>query len=198
MIKCILFDLGGVVVDFWIKQYFDYLGKVSGYSRKEVEKKLDYHWNMLELGLIHVKFFEREISDVLGIERSKVQWIEFYKKNMRINKKMMALVKALKKRYKVAFLSNVDHTKYDIGRSILDLKEFDYAFASCYMKKRKPDPEAYKYVLRKMHMKADEVIFIDNQYENVLGARSVGIKSIWFKGSKSELVRKLRKLGVEV
>ncbi|MDE1850245.1 MAG: HAD family phosphatase [Candidatus Micrarchaeota archaeon] len=195
MIKCILFDLGGVLVDFSDDDYLEYLSKVSGKSRRETVKKVEFWWRRLDLGIIHVKFFKAKISKIFGIGEEEVQWVEFYEKKVRLDRGMIALAKKLRKNYRIAFLSNIDLSRYDIALRILDLKWFDYDFASCYIKRRKPDPEVYRYVLRKMRLRPREVIFIDNRLDNVLGARSVGIRSIVFK-NRTELQSRLKKLGV--
>lgn len=197
MIKCILFDLGGVLVDFSDEDYFKYLSKVSKKSPKTVERLLDRWWRRIDLGLIHIKFFEKQISTLLKIEDKDVKWIEFYKKRVKLNPGMMGLAKKLRKNYKVSFLSNVDFSRYDIAMSILDMKHFDYDFTSCYMKLRKPDPEIYKAVARRMKLKTDEIVFIDNRHDNVLGAKSTGMKALWFKGNRRALEGQLKKLGVQ-
>lgn len=197
MIKCVLFDLGGVVVDFSDEDYYRYLAKQGKLTPEQVYKKLDPLYRRIFMGLIRIDFFEREVARILKIERSKVRWIEFYESHVKLNEKMMQLVRKLRKTYKVAFLSNVDYSRYDIAMSMLNLKEFDYHFASCYIGKNKPDPEVYRHVLKRMRMKPSEVVFIDNLNVNVIGAASVGIRSIWFMGSMSELTKKLRSFGVK-
>ncbi|MDE1828418.1 MAG: HAD family phosphatase [Candidatus Micrarchaeota archaeon] len=195
MIKCILFDLGGVLVEFSDEEYLGYLAKVSGNNKRKTEKMVEFWWRRLFLGMIHIKFFEQRIAKIFGIDKSQVQWVEFYEKRVRLNKDMITLAKKLRKNYTVAFLSDIDFSRYDIALRLLDLKWFDYDFASCYIRKKKPDPEVYRYVLRKMKLRADEVVFIDNKWENVLGARSVGIKSLLFRNRK-DLLARLKKLGI--
>jgi FMN phosphatase YigB (HAD superfamily) len=48
-----------------------------------------------------------------------------------------------------------------------------------------------------MRIKSSQALFIDNQIENVVGARKVGIKSIWFKNSK-DLKEKLKKMKIRL
>ncbi|MDE1846369.1 MAG: HAD family phosphatase [Candidatus Micrarchaeota archaeon] len=196
MIKCVLFDLGGVLVDFSDEEYFAYLSKVSKKSPKEVSGLLEYWWKRIDLGLIRIRFFEEKIEKLLKIPKSKVQWIEFYEKRVRLNKGMIALERALKKKYTVAFLSNVDFSRYDIAVGLLDLKHFDYRFTSCYMRLRKPDPQIYKVVANRMRLKPSEIVFIDNRLDNVLGARSVGMRALWFKGERATLIKQLKRLGL--
>jgi len=195
MIKCILFDLGGVLVEFSDEEYIRYLSSMSHKDIKKGRKRLEFWWRRLYLGMIKVSFFEQNIAKIFGIEKEQVRWIEFYEQRVKLDKKMVALAKKLRKNYKIAFLSDIDFSHYDISLRILDLKWFDYHFASCYIKLRKPDPEVYRYVLKKIGLKPGEVIFIDNRLDNVLGARSIGIRSIVFKGQK-DLISRLKKLGV--
>jgi len=74
-------------------------------------------------------------------------------------------------------------------------------FASCYMKMRKQDDDPrkrpYKYVLKKMHTKPKNALFIDNMPSNIVGARDVGINGIVFKNA-AQLKRDLREFGVIV
>lgn len=195
MIKGIIFDLGGVLVDFSDRQYLKYLARVNGKDPEKTEKMIEYWWKRLDLGIIRIGFFEKKISQIFKIEMKQVQWVEFYERNVKLNKRMISMAKRLRRKYAVAFLSNIDFSRYDIALEILDLKWFDYDFASCYIKHRKPDPEAYRYVLKRMGLKSDEVIFIDNRLDNVIGARSVGIKSVVFK-NQMDLEAKLKKIGV--
>ena len=45
---------------------------------------------------------------------------------------------------------------------------------------RKPDLSFYQYVLEETELTPEEAVFIDDKMENVLAARSLGIKSIVF------------------
>ena len=202
MIKLILFDLGGVVIDFTDgEHYYPYLSKVSGSSIKKVRGLIEAAtvWAQLDKDEITLQEFNRKISKELKIPANEVKWYELYEKTARIDGKVMTIAKKLSKNYKVGYLSNVDKSRYTWTRKLLKpyADVFAYKFASCDIHRRKPACEIYLYVLQRMKIKPSEAVFIDNLKENVVGARKAGLKGIVFKSSV-DLKRQLKKLGVSL
>lgn len=200
MIKCLLFDIGGVLIDFDIETRFDYLSRLGGYKRsdrrwKAIRKDIEELLYKMELGVIRLDGFVEKAAGLLDVRKSEIGWFDYYRQNAHGNLRMLALVRSLRGRYTLAFLSNIDRSHYRYMRQLLNFRDFRYKFASCYMRMRKPDPEIFRETLKRMHLKSDEVIFIDNQIENVLSARSVGIKALWFRNIGG-LRKQLSGLGV--
>ncbi len=196
MIKAVIFDLGGVVLNYTNDPYYSYLHKLSKRSlhliRKVVEGKLIHE---LESGSISLDNFEKGVSMALGIKRNEVKWFSFYMDRVTVDHEMERLVKRLKGKYTTAYLSNIDKPRYVYTKKLLKTWYFDYKFASCNIKSRKPSPAIYNYALKKMKIKPGEAVFIDDKIENVRSARKIGIHSIRFKGIKGLRV-KLAHLGV--
>jgi len=72
---------------------------------------------------------------------------------------------------------------------------FEFAFSSCYLGLRKPEPAMYKRALDLLAKPAERVLFIDDRKENVTGAVKAGMRAIQFKGA--EVLRdELAELGV--
>jgi putative hydrolase of the HAD superfamily len=71
----------------------------------------------------------------------------------------------------------------------------EFAFTSCYMGLRKPEPAIYRRVLGILGKPAERTLFIDDRAENAAGAASVGMKTIRFTGAVA-LRRELQSLGV--
>jgi putative hydrolase of the HAD superfamily len=68
---------------------------------------------------------------------------------------------------------------------------FAFAFSSCYLGLRKPEPVIFRRTLDILGRPAERILFIDDRAENVAGATEAGIKAIQFKGAdalKHELV----------
>jgi len=199
MIKTVIFDIGGVIVDFSNDDdYYPYLSKVSGASVRRIKKVIEGRlWWKIDKDEICQKEFDRIVSRKLGIEEKQVLWYESYRRAGKVDGKVIRVVRRLSKNYKMAYLSNVDLSRYSytlkLMRPYADL--FDREFASCYIHLRKPSKAIYEYVLAKMNAKAGETVFIDNQEDNVAGARRAGLKAILFKNSE-DLEKKLKGLGV--
>ncbi|MCH9704245.1 MAG: alpha/beta fold hydrolase, partial [Chlamydiae bacterium] len=72
---------------------------------------------------------------------------------------------------------------------------FDPLILSTEIGVRKPDPEAYRIMLKKLGLKPHEVLFIDDRIENIAAARALGIETHHFESS-SKLKRSCIKLGL--
>ncbi len=200
MIKFVLFDIGGVIVDFYNEDdYYPYISRISRVPEKKVARIINYDIRVdLDRGTTSQKEFERRMTRQFGIRKEQIRWYEFYKRKARLYRGTMEIIGRLHGRYVLGYLSNTDRSRYTytVERLLKPyLKLFRYRFASCDIRLRKPGAEVYRHVLKRMHAKASETIFIDNQIENVAGANRVGIKAIWFTNSKN-LEKRLRKMGV--
>lgn len=198
MIKCIIFDIGGVIVDFYNeKDYYPYLSKISGISQKTIRKMVEYDIRVeIDKGTTTQEVFDRRVAKQLGIKEKDVLWYEMYKKKAKLYKGTLKIIKRLYGKYTLAYLSNTDRSRYTYTVEKLlkpFLHLFDYRIASCDIGMRKPGAEIYRYALRHMRIKSSQAVFIDNQIENVVAARKIGIKSIWFKNSR-DLKKRLKRM----
>ena len=62
---------------------------------------------------------------------------------------------------------------------------FDEVYTSTLMGISKPDPDFYRYILKKEGVMPEEAVFVDDTEENVIAAQNIGIKSILFKSPNS-------------
>jgi putative hydrolase of the HAD superfamily len=72
---------------------------------------------------------------------------------------------------------------------------FDFAFSSCYVGLRKPEPAIYRRTLDILGKPSKRVLFIDDREENVAAAEQAGMKTIRFEGATG-LLRELETLKV--
>ena len=200
MIKLILFDLGGVIVRIPEEKYFKYLSKINRASSFLAETIINRSVGPLESGRMSLSKFQAEMSREFGVPSNRIGWLSFFKKHAELDKNMINLVKGLKSNYRVAFLSNVDKWRYDyMMEHILDRVAylFDYKFASFKLHTAKPSPLIYEKVLGAVRLKPYEVLFIDNNLENVIGARSVGMPALQFSNIKN-LRLDLKRFGIKL
>ncbi len=200
MIKLILFDLGVVVVKIQNAPYYAYLSEVSGIPQKEVQFIVRSDTMQFERGSISFKQFINYVANDLGINKRNVSWMDYYKLMARLDNNTVEIISKLKWNYKVAFLSNVDAHRYHYSmkhfmKKIVPL--FDYKFASCDLKAIKPSATIYLKVLRKLRMKPEEILFIDNDIRNIEGSRRLGINSILFT-SAHELKKDLKRFKIKL
>lgn len=184
MIKVFMFDIGGVIIKYTNAEYYDYLNVVSGIGKAQIEANIEPLIAKLEMGEINYSDFEKKASKILNITRGELRWMDFFKKNMVINKEVLSMIREIGKDHIVAFLSNVDKPRYLHVIKFIHPELFDYKFASCYLKMRKPDIEVYKFVVQKIGIKPNEVVFIDDRKENIYCAKVAGLHGIHFVNAK--------------
>jgi len=206
-IKCIAFDVGGVL------QLGEYIGTrdcdhnvgTHEYLSKKFKKDLDSWFDSIDT--VYAKSMDGGISREeaistmaknIGTTSSKL--VKMFHKAYRIgfkrNKELFKLAFKLKKqRYKIGILSDQLYLSADVLTPKKDMKKFDPVIVSCYVGLRKPDIKIYKLFIKKSKLKAEEIVFIDNRDWNLKPARKLGMKTILFKDNK-QCFRELKKLGV--
>ena len=201
MYKNIVFDFGGVMVDFDPKEYL-----VDRFCNADVEEQVSAltfdseEWKLLDAGLItrfeanqRMLTHAKEHDCVFEVQGVLDDWMHI----LRPRRKMQELVQKLKAHgYCVYYLSNIPEDVLDLlmNRDMKGL--FDGGVASCEVHINKPDPRIYKALLEKYHLKAQESVFIDDRLDNVQAAFRLGFAGIQMKESVGTLVRSLATCGV--
>jgi len=118
--------------------------------------------------------------------------------HVKINPEMVALIEAVKRRYKTALLSNAMNpflrevmAKHDLERL------FDVIVISAEEGLTKPNPEIYQLVTTRLGIAAEQCFFTDDNAVNVAAARNAGFHSEQFAGVE-KLKADLAALGVTV
>jgi putative hydrolase of the HAD superfamily len=91
-----------------------------------------------------------------------------------------AVLGELRKRYKLALISNFDHPPY-AERLLSDLKLTDYfttIVISGAVGVKKPDPRIFHIALEKTGLEPNEVVYVGDTNEDMLGAHAAGIQPI--------------------
>ena len=203
MYKNIVFDFGGVMVDF---DPYEYL--IDLFGNHEVEDEVfaltfgSEEWQLLDAGRItrgeaNLRMLDRAKKAGRAFEVRGVldDWMHI----LRPRRRMQELVRKLKSRgYCVYYLSNIPEDVLDFLTE-RDLKGlFDGGVASCEVHINKPDPRIYKALLDKYQLKAGESVFIDDRLENVQAAFRLGFAGIQMKDSVGTLVRSLATCSVVI
>jgi 2-haloacid dehalogenase len=198
-ITTIIFDLGGVLVDWNPLYVFD-----EKYFESEEKRKYFFDtictsdWNeeqdagrsIVEATQILIKQFpewESPIRDYYG------RWTDMLRAPI---PQTVDLFRQLKEsgRYKIYALTNWQTGLFDIALVRYNfLHWFDGRVVSGEEKTRKPFPEFYQRLLERYHVKAQEALFIDDNVRNVKAAEALGIKSIHFQ-SPAQLEEELNRL----
>ena len=184
-ISCVLFDLGGVIVnwhDSWLIQ------EVCNEFQLQKEKlSEEYHKNLPDIttGRINEKEFwynigkELESSKLMNLNESLLDKI--FRKRVSLNNSVISLSRNLsQKGVTVGILSNTERVTYSVVEDLFSLNHFKYKFLSYEIGHLKPDPEIYNHVIDNIPFPKEELFFIDDLKSNVESARSAGIDSVQY------------------
>lgn len=190
MYKNIVFDLGGVVVDYKPKDYL-----VDRFFHEKTEQKIydavfgSNEWLMLDRGDIS---WEQACKIFMG--RAKQKDIEFemevvleeWTDMLETRKPTITLMRLLKKKgFNLYYLSNISSHAFEVVSKRDFWNLFDGGIASCEVNINKPDPEIYRMLLSKYKLVPQETIFTDDNRENAANAFQAGITGILFENVKS-------------
>lgn len=201
MYKNIIFDLGGVVIDYEPREFL-----VDHFMNEKVEDALyditfgSDEWRLLDAGLItREKANEamREKGVAMGRAFEVNVILEDWFDMLRTKEDTVALMKRLKSRgYGLFYLSDVPWDVYTMLQQRRFWKLFDGGIASCEIQLTKPDPRIYHVLLRRYGLSATECIFVDDNRGNTEAASARDITGIHFTSVRA-LQHALRDLGVD-
>ena len=193
--KNIVFDFGGVLVDWNPHHLYDkYFG-----SREKAEWFLNniclYSWNLqmdggkpFAEGVAELQAEHPEWNEAIAIYHTR--WIEMMNGEI---EGMASVIRRLKMAgYGVYGLTNWSAETFPMVRDTYPVfQEFDGIVVSGEEHLLKPDAAIYKCLLERYALQAEESLFVDDNADNVAGARNVGMKAIQFT-SAEELERELK------
>ncbi len=200
MIKNIVFDIGGVLADYRMKEFLMEKG-LDGPMIKRVLKAsvMNPYWGRFERGEVTeeetLQAFtaaDPEIERELRLAFTNLS-------GMLVSRDYaIPLVQRLKKAgYGVYYLSNYSKKAYDeCGESLAFMPYMDGGIVSFKVGMTKPDQRMFSCFLERFGLKPETCLFVDDTEENVLAARSLGFSGFVFSGVDG-LMEELEKLGVE-
>ncbi len=195
-ITTIIFDIGGVTIDWDDTIVYRYVAKTTGKSVRAVEDACGRHMRLFDTARITESEYWRRVARDIGYgAKLDGRWLDHYGSHARKNPAVVNAIRRLGKDYNVATITNVIKPHYNYNKKKGLYKLFDSAFISCLLKMRKPDKNIYFYALRKLHAKPQQCVFIDNTMENITTAKKLGMKTILFRNA-GQMKRELRKHGL--
>lgn len=203
MIHNIVFDMGGVLIDFDVQRYTArFVPDPEDYELMRRELFRSVEWVKMDRGTITD---EEVIAAVCArlperLHQAVREILDNWHQDIPPLNGVYELVRELKEEagYSIYLLSNTCTRFHSFRQNIPALRFFDGEFVSCDFHLVKPEPGIYLRFLEYFHLRPEECVFIDDDPRNIEGAIRCGMGGVIYHGDAAELRRKLRQLGVRV
>lgn len=189
-VKNIIFDLGAVIINIDVALSIQAFASFFEVSESEVNAffKSSSLWEAHEKGTISDAILINELNAHFDKQIDEVAFVKAWNALLLdIPTERIQLLKRLSGKYRLFLLSNTNKTHIDKINEKLKVENgifggldsfFEKTYYSFEMGLRKPDPQIYNYVLNENKLVASESLFLDDNEQNILSARSIGIQSI--------------------
>lgn len=197
MIKNIIFDIGGVLTNLTFRKKLQSFGYPEDITARLARAScMNPVWRELDRGVLRFDeilrimiYTDPEIEDEIRLFMSDVRGV--------VERADHAIpwIKELKEKgYNCYFLSNWSTTLMKGSEDVLDFMPLlDGGVFSCDAKLLKPDREIYDAIAAKYNLDKSECIFIDDNRDNMQGAKDAGMQALLFTGYE-ETHEKLNKI----
>ena len=202
MIKNIIFDMGGVLIDWNPHKLIEEVG-INKEDHNDVYEQLfkKAEWVALDAGTISFDDAIKSVNSRLKphlhdkVSRLITDWHNIYFKSV---DGMKDLIKQLKDNgYNIYLLSNASLTQKDYFNMIEGSQYFDGRVTSAEIKLLKPEIAIYKHICDKYDLIPEESFFVDDSPTNVYYAKRFGLKACVFLGI-DDFKKEMRKEGIMI
>jgi len=178
MIKNIIFDMGGVLIDYNPEKalYSLFDKEIADILLREIFR--NPVWSDKDRGLIFP-------DEIMAMKKNAIppeiydrvcEMVENFYPYMPPFEKMYDFIKQLKENgYGIYLLSNASSDFHERRNGIPALSLFDGVLISADYKLLKPEKEIYEALYEKFSLKPEECYFIDDVQANIDGARATGM-----------------------
>ena len=201
-IKNIVFDFGGVLVDWNPRYLYDkYFGDAEQ-SQWFLDNICLYSWNLqmdggkpFAEGVKELQAAHPEWSEAIAIYHTR--WVEMMGGEVAGTADVLRSAKAAG--YKIYGLTNWSAETFPMIRDTYPVfQEFDGIVVSGEEHLLKPDAAIYRCLLERYALRAEESLFIDDNRDYVAAARSIGMEAVRFENAE-QLVQVLdQQFGIKI
>ena len=195
-IKNLILDLGGVVLNV------DYHKMVDAFKTYNIPD-FDKHFtqaqqaeiiDLFEEGKCTIEEFRNGIRELTGVNLSDKQIDDAWNSMiLDLPEERIQLIGLLKLKYNMYMFSNTNELHIEMLKKKFE-KQFGFdiftflfnkAYFSNEIKQRKPNPEAFQWLLDDAGIKAEETLFIEDSPQHIEGAKKVGLNTYWLTGGET-------------
>lgn len=195
MIKNIIFDLGGVVLNIDYQKTSNEFVKLGlkDFDNLYSQAKQSSLFDDFEMGIITDEKFREGIRKITGMIFCDMEldcaWNAML---LDLPSERISLLERAKKNYRTFLLSNTNSIHYEDYTRRLQIEHglkslgdlFEKEYYSHLIQLRKPNIEAFNFVIKDSEINPSETLFIDDSPQHIEGAKKAGLKTFFMDKSK--------------
>ena len=201
MVKCVISDLGKVLLFFDNFIFFRKIAECSPLSAEDIAERFHRHRESIrsfDTGKIEPPDFYAEVVQKLEANVGEKSFFLMYNDVFSLNPPVLDLLRKLRTNHQTILLSNTDVERFGfIRKKFPEILLFDQYVLSYEVGYMKPHPEIYAEALKKARVPAGECVFLDDLPENIEGAQRLGMNAILY-GHRTDLEVRLKQLNVAI
>jgi putative hydrolase of the HAD superfamily len=187
--KAVIFDFGNVIINIEFQRIYQTFSKLTSKPIAYIEKRIteEQIFRRYESGQFTDEEFREIIRQTLCFALSDKEvdtaWNAIL---LDIPTERIDLINNIRKKYPVYLLSNTNNIHISASNNYLNeahgIKNLDVLFDKLYLSYEmglwKPDTEIYYEVLRSINLEPNQVIFFDDNLQNIESAKAIGMQTI--------------------
>lgn len=188
MVRNIIFDLGGVLLNLSYPRLWEYFSALGMPGKPGDRLPVPDQWvDEYDTGILSTDEFLDAISTLAPPQVTRQQLTEGINSMlMDFPPARLEVLQRLGPRYRLFLLSNINELHIKAFEQIfadtfpgVDFHGlFEKTYYSCRLRLRKPDPAIFEYVLRDNALRAEETLFIDDTLQHIRSAETLGIQTL--------------------
>lgn len=189
LIKNIIFDLGGVIINLAYHKSVEALRLLSKEQQaiefnQQAQAEL---FDLYETGRITSEAFRKGLRETYALTGDDTALDEAWNAMLLdIPGERLELLQELGKTYRLFLLSNTNAIHMDrFNKTVQEVSGepsleslFEKTYYSHLVGMRKPDAAVFEYILKENNLVAAETLFIDDSLQHIVGARTVGLQTL--------------------
>jgi HAD superfamily hydrolase (TIGR01509 family) len=187
-VEALVFDLGGVFVDIDFQRAIARWAAHAGCAPAQIAGRFshDLAYERHERNEIAIGEYFASLRSTLGVALTDAQFLDGW--NAIFGEVIPGfadvLAQAAARLPTYAFTNtNPAHEAFWSVRFANDLRPFRKIFVSSTIGRRKPEREAFAYVVREIGVPVSRILFFDDALANVEGARAAGLQAVHVRGN---------------
>ncbi len=188
-IKNIVFDLGNVIIDIDVPRAAQSFAELSGKRPEDVLESFGTSglFGQFETGKLDAAGFRAYVRELLKNPDWEDDVVDTAWNSLLLDipPERIEMIQKLGENYRLFLLSNTSSIHIEEVNQILEKATgvarlddlFEKLFLSYEMGVMKPDPGIYEQVLQEAGLEASETLFLDDNENNIVAARALGIQT---------------------